>query len=129
MYLPEKLAVLVICFNPTKKDIKNTKKNIEFFKSGIIIWNSKKIFSVNRKNFLEIEMEQNIGQAKALNIGFEKALKMKIDLVLTLDQDSKLTNNAKNILQIINFFYKKYQNLAELKKHLFIKSDIKSQTI
>ena len=73
MNLPQKLAVLVKCFKLTKKDIKNTKKNISFFKSGIIIWNSKKIFSVNRKNFLEIKMEQNIGQAKALNIGFEKA--------------------------------------------------------
>ena len=46
MNLPQKLAVLVKCFKPTKKDIKNTKKNISFFKSGITIWNSKKKFLV-----------------------------------------------------------------------------------
>ena len=88
----------------------------------------KKFFNVNRKIFLEIEMEQNIWYAKALKIGFEIALKMKIDLILTLDQDSQLTNNVKNILKIIYFFYEKYQNPAELRKHLFIKSDIIGQT-
>ena len=46
MNLPQKLAVLVKCFKPTKKDIKNTKENISFFKSGITIWNSKKKFLV-----------------------------------------------------------------------------------
>ena len=88
MYSLNKIGVLIVFYNPTEEDIFNAKRNLSCFSSGILVWNSKKIFKVTNPNFKEIELKGNLGQAKALNIGFKKALSMGIDLLLTLDQDS-----------------------------------------
>ncbi len=112
MFSKSEIGILIILYNPTKEDIKNTKKNISYFNSGILVWNSKKIFEVSSPNFKVIELCKNFGQAKALNIGFEKALSMKINLLLTLDQDSKLIEEPDNLIKIINFSSDKYVNPA-----------------
>lgn len=106
------IGVLIIFFNPTQEDIFNAKRNISLFRSGILVWNSKKIFRLKNPNFFEIELKENLGQAKALNIGFKEAINMKIDLLLTLDQDSKLIENELNLLEIINSHYYKCFNPA-----------------
>ena len=112
MFSDKDFGILIILYNPTKEDIKNTKKNISYFKSGILIWNSKKIFSVKNPKIREIELKQNLGQAKALNIGFKEALSMNINLILTLDQDSKLIEKSSNLIKIINLYSNKYINPA-----------------
>ncbi len=112
MYSLKKIGVLIILFNPTEEDIVNTKRNLSFFSSGILVWNSKKAFKLTNPNFKEIELKDNLGQAKALNIGFKKALSMGIDLLLTLDQDSILIRKEENLIEIINAHYYKYFNPA-----------------
>lgn len=112
MYSLKQIGVLIIFFNPSEKDIVNTKRNLSFFSSGILVWNSKKILKVTNPNFKEVELKENVGQAKALNIGFKKALSMGLDLLLTLDQDSKLILKEKNLIEIINAHYYKYFNPA-----------------
>ena len=112
MFSIKDFGILIILYNPTKEDIKNTKKNISYFKSGILVWNSKKIFSIKNPNIREIELKKNLGQAKALNIGFKEALSMNINLLLTLDQDSKLIEKASNLIKIINLYSNEYINPA-----------------
>ena len=58
MFSNKDFGILIILYNPTKEDIKNTKKNISYFKSGIIVWNSKKIFSIKNPQIREIELKQ-----------------------------------------------------------------------
>ncbi len=70
MFSNKEFGILIILYNPTKEDIKNTKKNISYFKSGILVWNSKKIFSIKNPLIREIELNENHGQSKDLNIGF-----------------------------------------------------------
>ena len=112
MFSNKEFGILIILHNPTKEDVKNTKKNISYFKSGILVWNSKKIFSVKNPLIREVELKKNLGQAKALNIGFEEALSMNINLLLTLDQDSKLIEKSTNLIKIINLYSHKYINPA-----------------
>lgn len=112
MFSNKEFGILIILYNPSKEDIKNTKKNISYFKSGILVWNSKKIFSIKNPLIREIELNENLGQAKALNIGFEEALSMNINLLLTLDQDSKLIEKSENLIKIINLYSQKYINPA-----------------
>lgn len=112
MLLPQKLGVLIILFNPTKEDIFNTKKNISCFEYGVIIWNSRKIFTVTNTNFSEIVLKTNLGQAEALNIGFRKAIEMGLDLLLTLDQDSRLIEKGENLKEIIDLNYYRFLNPA-----------------
>ena len=112
MFSVDKIGLLIIFFNPTKEDILNSQKNISYFNSGIIIWNSKKIFKVSNPHFFEIELAENLGQAKALNVGFKKAISMDLELLLTLDQDSKLTAKGEKLLKIINSHYDQFLNPA-----------------
>ena len=112
MLLPQKIGVLIIFFKPTREDVFNAKKNISYFDYGVIIWNSKKKFTVSNSKFSEIILETNVGQAEALNIGFRKAIDMGLNLLLTLDQDSKLINKGDNLKQIINSNFYRFSNPA-----------------
>ena len=93
MFSQENVAVLIICYEPTKEDIVKIKKNVSYFESSIIVWNSNKTFNITNKKVSEIQLDQNVGQAEALNIGFQKAISMKIKLLMTLDQDSLLISS------------------------------------
>lgn len=112
MFSVEKIGLLIIFFNPTKEDILNSQRNISYFNSGIIVWNSEKTFEVSNPNFFEIELTENLGQAKALNIGFEKAISMNLELLLTLDQDSKFIDKGEKLLKIINSHHHQFLNPA-----------------
>ena len=112
MLLPQKIGVLIIFFKPTVEDVCNAKKNISYFDYGVIIWNSRKKFKVSNSKFSEIELETNVGQAEALNIGFRKAIDMGLNLLLTLDQDSKLIEKGEKIYQIINSNFYRFLNPA-----------------
>ena len=96
------ISLLIICYKPKDEDVTKIKRNCTLFSSGIIVWNSQKRFSLDNPNFSEIQMDHNVGQATALNIGFKKASSMNINLLLTLDQDSELFRNEKQILEKIN---------------------------
>ena len=109
-FLQKQFGFLIICYEPTNEDISKIKKNISSFKSGIIIWNSKKVFNFSSNNCIEIELENNVGQARALNIGFKIAISMGLEILLTLDQDSKLLEKSSQILKIINYFSHFYKN-------------------
>ena len=104
MFSQENVAVLIICYEPTKEDIVKIKKNVSYFESSIIVWNSNKTFNIPNKKVSEIQLDQNVGQAEALNIGFQKAISMKIKLLMTLDQDSLLISSAFNLYELINYF-------------------------
>ena len=112
MLPPQKLGVLIIFFNPTMEDVINAKKNISYFECGVIIWNSRKIFTISNSNFSEIVVKKNLGQAEALNIGFRKAIYMGLDLLLTLDQDSQLIEKGEKLKEIINLNYCRFLNPA-----------------
>lgn len=55
----------------------------------------------SRKNLIFIELEDNLGIAKALNIGVNLALEEEFKFILTLDQDSQASENMiKNMMDI-----------------------------
>jgi rhamnosyltransferase len=108
-----KLAAVIVTYNPKIdrfKDVINSIVNqIDFI---IIVDNGsknindiKEICSI-KSNIEIIENDINYGIGKALNIGIEK-LKNNYDWILTLDQDSVILVNIKNIIDEINKIYNK----------------------
>tara|TARA_Y100000589_G_scaffold86929_1_gene80969 strand:- start:65 stop:973 length:909 start_codon:yes stop_codon:yes gene_type:complete len=110
IYQNKFFGVLIICYQPNYEDIYNIKKNISSFNCGGIVWNSKKIFNISNPNFFQIELNTNLGQAKALNIGFSKAKSLGINILLTLDQDSILIEKSDRIIDLINYYSNNYRN-------------------
>jgi rhamnosyltransferase len=102
-----KLAAIIVTYNPKIdrfKDVINSIVNqVDFI---IIVDNGsknindiKEICSI-KSNIEIIENDINYGIGKALNIGIEK-LKNNYDWILTLDQDSVILVNIKNVIDEI----------------------------
>jgi len=108
-----KLAAVIVTYNPEidrLKDVINSIVNqVDFI---IIVDNgSKNINDIReicsiKSNIEIIENDINYGIGKALNIGIEK-LKNKYDWILTLDQDSVILVNIKNVIDEITKIYNK----------------------
>lgn len=86
-----KFAGVVVLYNPTKKDLKNIDTYIDYLDKLYVIDNSNKKNNFNHKKIEYIFNGENLGVAKALNMGIEKANKYK--WLLTMDQDTKLNKN------------------------------------
>ena len=108
-----KLAAVIVTYNPEIdrfKDVINSIVNqVDFI---VIVDNGsknindiKEICSI-KSNIEIIENDVNYGIGKALNIGIEK-LKNNYDWILTLDQDSVILVNIKNVIDEINKIYNK----------------------
>ena len=90
-----KFAGVVVLYNPTEKDLKNINTYIDYLDKLYVIDNSdnggKKI-NFSHKKIEYIFNNENLGVAKALNIGVQKANKDNYKWLLTMDQDTKLNN-------------------------------------
>ena len=89
-----KLASVVVFYNPTDDNI----SNLNNFKNSVdviyVIDNSEDdiIRIKDDKKIKYIKLNENVGIAKALNIGANKAIEEGYKWLLTLDQDSKITD-------------------------------------
>ncbi|MBQ8891804.1 MAG: glycosyltransferase family 2 protein [Bacilli bacterium] len=108
-----KLACVVVFYNPTSEDI----LNIDNYQNSVdviyVVDNSDdKVIRINDSNKIKyIKLNENLGIAKALNIGAENAIKDGYEWLLTLDQDSKI--NSEIISEMKNFIIKnKYLNIG-----------------
>ncbi len=92
-----KIAAVVVVYNP---EIEQLKRNIESYASYvnevIAVDNSDYNIDYNSFNIEKIvwmKQHENYGIGKALNVGVNKAIEDGCDYVLTMDQDSKFSNN------------------------------------
>lgn len=92
-----KLAAVVVFYYPSDDNIKHIKNYLSEVNKIYVIDNSDDdIIRIKSDDKVEyVKFGENLGIAKALNIGAEKAIKDKYLWLLTLDQDSKIT--SKNI--------------------------------
>lgn len=103
-----KLAAVVVLYNPEHEIIDNICSYIDQVEKLYIVDNSEIpnqnliIQLGNIKNAEYISNKENLGIAKALNIGAFKAIKDQYEWLLTIDQDSKpQTDMINNMLDFI----------------------------
>lgn len=83
------LAGVVVLYNPSNIQIKNIENSLSFLDKIYVIDNSIAIHNVyNSKKIIYYSQNENMGIAKALNIGCELAIQDGFKWVLTMDQDS-----------------------------------------
>lgn len=99
-----KFVGVVVAYNPTDVIYHCIDSYLPFLKKLYVVDNSNtdhhKMFS-RYSNVEYISNLENLGIAKALNIGAEHALKDKADWLLTMDQDSVFEGN--NLKKLIDF--------------------------
>lgn len=100
-----KFAGVVILFNPDDSIKNNISTYIDYIDKLYVVDNSKgvdnsEMFSFSKK-IEYIANNENLGIAKALNIGAKKAIKEGYDWLLTMDQDSSF--EAKSLKKMENF--------------------------
>ena len=134
-----KIAAIMVSYNPDENLYESVKLLINQVDKIIIVDNGsnldkkkyiKSIKEINKEKIEIIFNEENLGIATALNIGVKKALRYKYEWILTMDQDSKSSENMiekmlqvyneinfderKNILSIFpNFVDKRVQSIEE----------------
>lgn len=103
-----KLAVGIVLYNPSIDNLKKNIKEIEKIADYIfLIDNNSKNFNLIKKiqkgNILIKSNSSNLGIAKALNQILELSYERNVDFLLTLDQDSILSEDIiKEMLKYIN---------------------------
>lgn len=104
-----KLAGVIVFYNPTKDNIANINNILNSLDKLYIIDNSEdNIIRIQETEKIKyIKLNENLGIAKALNMGAKLAIKDKYNWLLTLDQDSKITSN---IIETMTDFIKNNQN-------------------
>ena len=97
-----KLAAVVVFYNPSDTNIKNIDNYIDSVDRLYVVDNSddKEIRIKNTEKIEYVKLNENLGIAKALNVGAEKAIKEKYKYLLTLDQDSKMTSDIVNKMKL-----------------------------
>ena len=97
------LSAVVVWYNPTNKEKENINSYIKYVDKLYIVDNSEKENTFeNNKKIHYVFNGENLGIAKALNIGADLALKEKYDWLLTMDQDTSFKNNdVKKIFEYI----------------------------
>lgn len=90
---------IVVMYNPTNEQLDNLKKHLSFLDKIYLIDNSE------NNNYLELDdrivyytEHENMGIAKALNIGCNLALEDGYKWILTMDQDSVFNKDTINYL-------------------------------
>lgn len=110
-----KIIAVVIWYNPTNIEANKVKLYMKDVDSIIVVDNSKNdnIALINGiNNIYYLPQKDNLGIAKALNIGCEKAKELGADWVLTMDQDS--TWNQHSVTDYIKMAanYPKFDKVA-----------------
>ena len=101
-----KLSGTVIWYNPSNDSVINLRTYFPYVEKLYIVDNSEqdnsKLLTEDIRTKIEyIPNFQNLGIARALNIGCERAVNDKFEWILTMDQDSKFNNNFEYFLQEI----------------------------
>lgn len=100
-----KIVGVVVLYNPDESVVNNINSYIDDVEKLYLIDNSS-IDNSNmfkHKKFEYIANYNNLGIAKALNMGAEKAIKEGYEWLLTMDQDSMFEKNAvKDMLEFLN---------------------------
>ena len=97
------LSAVVVWYNPKNKEKENINSYIKYVDKLYIVDNSEKENTFeNNKKIHYVFNGENLGIAKALNIGADLALKEKYDWLLTMDQDTSFKNDdVKKIFEYI----------------------------
>ncbi len=96
-----KLSCVVVFYNPTKENI----LNLDNFKDSVeviyVVDNSDDdIIRIKEDEKIKyIKLKENLGIAKALNIGAERSIEDGYNWLLTLDQDSKINSKIVNSMK------------------------------
>ena len=86
-----KLPGIVVLYNPTMDDLININSYIDYLDKLYVVDNSERRLEKELPKKVEyIFNGENLGMAKALNIGVEKAINDGYNWLLTLDQDTTL---------------------------------------
>lgn len=90
------VACVVVLYNPNEDNVNKIYKYRDYFGKVILVDNSntetKGIHSDDKTMY--IPLKKNYGIAYALNIGIEKAKSLNFEWVMTLDQDSMMTEEC-----------------------------------
>jgi len=100
------LVGVVILYNPSEKNLDSILHNSKILDYLIIVDNSDKNLShadlLNCKdNIRLITLNKNLGIGRALNIGAEVASGLNVEWLVTIDQDSELPLNYREVLDFI----------------------------
>ena len=92
-----KLAAVVVWYNPTDKEKENIDSYLKYVDRLYIVDNSDIKSNIKNTNKIEyIFNNENLGIAKALNIGAKLAIDNKYKWLITMDQDTKFQNDDIN---------------------------------
>ena len=93
-----KLAAVVVLFNPSEDNLANINNYINTIDKLYVIDNSEdRINRLESTDIIEyIKLNDNKGIAYALNVGAKRAIDSNYKYLLTLDQDSKITDDIIN---------------------------------
>ena len=106
-----KICGVVVWYNPSEAEVSNIKTYLDYVDKVIVVDNS-----INNNRHLLKEMDkieyipnnENLGIAKALNIGCYKSIEYGYRYALTMDQDSRFEETM--IKRFINVFHKKVKD-------------------
>ncbi|MBR3660497.1 MAG: glycosyltransferase family 2 protein [Bacilli bacterium] len=104
-------VAVVVFYHPTESNISNIDDYKDCIDKIYVVDNSDDdiIRIKNDKKIEYIKLYENLGIAKALNIGAKKAINDGYDYLLTMDQDSKISSS--NIIAMLNFIEQNKNNL------------------
>lgn len=105
-------AVAIIYYNPDSDVFKRLETYTKCFEKVLIIDNSDSIkqhpdFSIN-KNLVYVDMHGNLGMSKAIEYSLNWAYENKVDILLTMDQDSDFPLESMEYMK--NFIRKHYKS-------------------
>lgn len=91
-----KLACVIVLYNPTDHEINKIRRYRFIFDDIIVVDNSDNAHNIfsRYKNIKYIPLYKNTGIANAQNIGIYTAIDLGYDWVMTLDQDSDITEKC-----------------------------------
>ena len=122
-----KLAATVTFYNPTCKNVNNINSYIECVDKVYIVDNSSKNnkkMVPNNPKIVYIANMDNLGVATALNIAAKMAIKDGFDWLLTMDQDSKFSDD--NLKKMIDYIEENdCQNIGLISPWHVIKTGVK----
>lgn len=99
MELKNKIAIVIVLYNPSKLDIENVKR-LAAYNRGIVVDNSltPSIDGTSIGNLQYICNKKNLGIAEAQNIALRQILQEDYEYIVFIDQDSRIsTDYAKRI--------------------------------
>lgn len=92
-----KIAAVVVWYNPTLEEKKNIYTYLKYVDKLFIVDNSDlKNEYLDNEKIIYIFNNENLGIAKALNIGCQKAIESNFEWIITMDQDSSFNDGDIN---------------------------------